>query len=152
MSGPATNHQAFQGFPNLDAPIANPDGTLTIPWYLFLISLWQKLGGSTVPTTAGVLTSATPGGKAQVVPTSGVSPFQYQALEGGQFLVTWPYETVPQFSREAGGEAIEFSRDNGTTWYLVGSAPRMIGLSTNDLVRVTWYTPGPPMMVFFPVK
>lgn len=34
------------GFPKLDAPMVNPDGTVSIPWYRFLIALWNRTGAS----------------------------------------------------------------------------------------------------------
>jgi len=39
--------QDLQAFPRLDSPLVDLEtGYLTPPWYRFLISLWQKLGGS----------------------------------------------------------------------------------------------------------
>lgn len=150
MSGTNPSGQN-QGFPNLDAPFVDPNLYISIPWYQLLVSLWRKTGGSIVPANVVMLTSTTVGGKAQPIVLA-TSPFQFTATEGGQLLVTWPYSLTPQFSRESGGEVIEFSRDGGTNWYLVGSAPRMVQVSAQDTVRVTWFTPGPPTVVFFPIQ
>lgn len=54
---PSAEHQAFQPFPKLDAPLVDPvTGLVTPPWYFLLVRLWQ-LSGSGLNTTpqGGVL-------------------------------------------------------------------------------------------------
>ncbi len=53
-----TQHQAFQNFPKLDSPVVNIGGTLSIPWYRALITLWQKSGPNLPTPTAAVVQSS----------------------------------------------------------------------------------------------
>ena len=141
----------YQAFLNLDAPIANPDLTVSIPWYQFFLTLWQRSGGSTTPTQAINLTNLTPGGITSPQ-TLVASPHLFVAPQVGQVLVTRKFSVVEATGVrkfERGGETVEFSRD-GNNYYLIGSAPSILTAQFGDSVRVSWFTSDPPIMIFFP--
>lgn len=150
MTIPNLVHQSFQPFPNLDAPIANNDLTVSIPWYQLFITLWNRSGGS---AGGGFITPTTPGGKGQPQALS-TSPFTLLTSTTGVLLITRKYTVVPGTgvrTREAGGETVEYSRDGGTTYYLAGSAPLALFITAQDQTRVSWFTSNPPIVVFFPI-
>lgn len=157
MSGPPGGltviRPQFQPFPNLDAPVVNNNLTVSVPWYQFFVTLWQRDGlGNGVPANAVNLTNLTPGGT-QEPQTLEASPFDLLTGVVGQLLVTRKYTIVPAtgvFTREAGGETVEFSRNGGTTWFLAGHAPLLLPLAAGDMARVSWRTAGPPIVIFFP--
>ena len=64
-SGP-TQHQAFQGVPRLDTPLIDDNGAISIPWYRFLIGLWQRLGSGFIEAQNAV-TLQSSGGMLQPV-------------------------------------------------------------------------------------
>lgn len=51
----ATVSSPQQGVPSFNYPIVNKDGTLSTAWYQFFISMWQRTGGATPPTTLSSL-------------------------------------------------------------------------------------------------
>ena len=148
-----------QPFPRLGTEFVSKDLRIGIPWYRLLITLWQRTGGSLVPTTGTVVLNNTVGGIQAVdaltgtvlgyvflgsasggpaVPLAvGASPFVYQALGPGTIVVT--------------GGQVEVSRNGGGTWYLVTLNGGAVPMVTNDKVRVTWYdNTNPPVATFFP--
>lgn len=92
-------------------------------WYVFFYSLYNAV------------TQGLPQAEGAITPTG--SPFVYQALLRGQFLV-------------AGGtvSAVEFSRD-GTTFYNAGITAGFVQMDAGDQVRVT-YTVA-PTLTFVPM-
>ena len=152
-------HQSFQGIPRLDSPVIDLETGYWVPsWYRFIISLWQKQGGSTtalqgvtvIQNNNGVLTaqnalsgqsngiigtSTMLGGAAQPQ-TLGASPFTFTAAKSGTLVV---------FAAEA-----EISRDGGVTYYAVTLTGGAIPVLNADKVRVTWLTAVPPKVTFFP--
>ena len=129
--------------------MANPDLSISIPWYRLLITLWNRTGGA---TSAGFLSPTTPGGSGQPQ-TLGASPFGFTATSGGQLLVSRKYTVGANGvrTREAGGETVEFSRDGGATFYFAATAPALLPISYQDQIRISWFTPGPPTVIFFPI-
>ena len=45
-----------QGFPQLTAPVADSSGRLTTPWYRFMLTMWERTGGSNSSSILGTYT------------------------------------------------------------------------------------------------
>ena len=59
MSDP-TLHQQYQAFPKLDSTLIDEGGRISIPWYQFLVRLWQACGLNFIPfQQTAVLTATT---------------------------------------------------------------------------------------------
>ena len=50
-SSPNVNQPVF---PLVTAPFVEPSGHLTVPWFRFLVNLWNRTGGSNAPVTSAV--------------------------------------------------------------------------------------------------
>ena len=125
--------QNFQAMPKLDARIANVDGTITIPWYRLLITLWNKTGGANVPTTGVGLFSSSIGGT-EILQVLAASPFTFVA-------------PVVGFLTAAGGK-IELSRSG--PWREVSITGGSFWLQAGDSARVTWFGDAPPEVIWWP--
>ena len=148
-----------QPFPRLNYEFVDEQRKLAIPWYKLLITLWQRSGGSFIPTSGSVILQNTLGGIQAVDATSGtiLGYVNLTAAVGGpaqpQVLGASPFTFVavgPGTVVVYGGE-VEVSRNAGVTWYSVtlngGSVPLLLG----DRIRVTWFDPAnPPVVTFFP--
>jgi hypothetical protein len=150
LTNPAAQHQAYQLIPNLDYPLVNQDGTLTIPWTRFFVNLWRRIGGSTTDLNATNVVTTQVGGAEQPQNFT-ANPFVFSAQSLGTMLVTRKYSTNGGLRREAGGDIVEFSRDNGVTWQLAGGCPMAMPLSAKDQLRVSWFSPSPPMLIWLPI-
>lgn len=148
-------------FPQIDTPFVEAGGTVTYPWYRFLVNLWQRTGaGMALPPNAVILldSNGTPpvqafdaitGELIGTVPLSGSAggPAQPQTLAASPFVFT---------AGEAGtltvfGGQIELSRDHGLTYYLVSLTGGPVPLLKGDKVQVTWFSTQPPSpVIFFP--
>lgn len=161
MQNQATSlrHQTFQPFPRLGTPLANEDGTVSIPWYRFLISLWNKLGQGTSQAANAVYlaltgantitayesatgneiavlaTSSAVGGPAVPVPV-GASPFTYTALVSGTLVVF--------------GARVDLSRDNGVTFYPASLVGGPIPLVLHDVAKLSWFSAAAPTVTWLP--
>lgn len=60
-TNPASVNQAYLAMPRLDTPFIDVGGRVSPPWYLFLVSLWQKIGGSNT-TLQGTVVLTNEGG------------------------------------------------------------------------------------------
>src|SRR5215469_10962496 len=123
MSLPGTD---FQGFPKLDSAFTNPNLTITIPWYRFLVNLWRRTGGSNVPQNAQALYDQSSGGAEEVL-NVGNSPLVFTATLVG-FLTVF-------------GAQVEINRTG--QWRLVSLVGGSFWLMNGDLARVTWTGVGP---------
>jgi hypothetical protein len=141
--------QQYQYIPNLDSPMVNPDLTITIPWYQLLIGLWRRTGGSTTPVTAQNVITTQTGAPAQVLVPVG-TPYEYSPKTLGNLVVTRKFSSLSIFNGTKGGETVEFSRDGGQNWYIVGCAPVILPLLAGDFVRISWFLAGAPTVVWFP--
>lgn len=151
-------NQGFVGFPQINTPFVNPDGSLSIPWYKFLIALWQKTGGGNTPvqqstyikpigggnfavfdaTTGanlGTITTVSPSGGPAQPKVVGASPWVFVAITIGTLAV------------ESG--QVELSRDGGVTWDVFSLAGAAVPVLVGDEVRVTYYN-STPKVTFFP--
>lgn len=143
-----------QPFPRLDTPLVGPNGSPSIPWYQFFVSLWQKVGAAYTPIASAVAlqlvgsaieaidTSSgaslgnlvTTGGVGPVSPLApGASPWVWQATTPGTLVVT--------------SAQVELSRD-GVTWYIVGPTGGAVPMQTDDQARLTWYGDTPKATFF----
>lgn len=59
MANPQLDHQGFQDFPKLDAPMVDSNGRLTFAWYRLLIRMWQALGLNFTSWTGTAFLNAT---------------------------------------------------------------------------------------------
>lgn len=90
-----SNSSVQTGVPKLDAPIVNPDGTVSIPWYRFWIALWNRTGqasGSVTLVLDGI--SSTQGSFLYR------GPEEWQGLapsDSGQVLATGGQEGLPSW-------------------------------------------------------
>lgn len=151
MANSSATISAAPTIPQVVQPLVLPDGTITQPWLRLLISLVTKTGaGVNAPTTVfltsvanGVISAFSAGTNgligtlftdSQFLAKVGlparelapaISPFVYAAVSRGSLVV------------ESG--QVEFSRDNGVTWYIAGLTGGMIPMLNKDQVRVTWY-------------
>lgn len=147
-----------QPFPKLDAPMVTPDGRVTFAWQQLLINLWLRVGGNVGVATSefvfitqngsGSTVNANGPGSGTVgrieligqpglpaVPVVvGASPFVYTALAAGSIGI------------ESG--QVEFSRDHGVTWFVVGLAGGMVPVRVDDKLRVTYYNSAPTVTFF----
>lgn len=73
MAGnPAVTHQAFQALPPADMPFLDERGNVSVPWYLFLNNIWQRLGGSQANTPGATHVNTGQAG-------TDASPYLYQS-------------------------------------------------------------------------
>ena len=71
---PAANQS---GVPRLDSPFVQPSLVIAIPWYRFLITLWNRTGGASGDGS---------GGTAAALPTGFVAWQAFDAIESGFLL------------------------------------------------------------------
>jgi len=144
--------------PKFDTPFVNADGTVQIPWYKFLISLYTRSGGnapdqlgvylqldtqsgnifaflSGTDQFLGILLTQSSVPRPVVNLQFDVSPGIYQAGQPGQLIVQ--------------GAQIELSRDQAT-WYIAQTTGGPVQMAFNDIARITWGTGLPLPAVFFP--
>lgn len=82
MNSTGSQHQEFQPLPQLGTPIVDPTtGIADASWYRFIISLWQKLGGTRSEQTTAVFVQ-------QTGPTSVVLRNAQTGVQIGGFIVT----------------------------------------------------------------
>lgn len=157
-----TSHQVAQPIPRLGTPLVNSDGTPSIPWYRFLITLWQRAGSgnqnidtqtavvlqdngdgtfeaynAVTGADLGTLSPSSAGGGPAQPQTVGASPWTFTASVVGGFLVVYAAQ-------------VELSRDSGVTWYTVTLNGGAVPMAKNDRARLTWYTTQAPTATFFP--
>jgi hypothetical protein len=77
--------------------------------------MWQLANAQALPLPSGIAV--------------GVSPFLYQFLYAGSGSV---------IVQGAGVTLVEFTRDQGTTWYPIGMAAGMYAVSQGDYLRITY--------------
>lgn len=133
---PATSHQTFQPMPKLDAPLTNANGNVSIPWYYFLVTLWQRTGGSSGQPVSGNIIYDNSTGGAEIVQTLAASPFVFLAAGVG-------------FLTAAGGK-IELNRSG--VWYEVSVTGGSFWLMAGDQARVTWFGDAPPQVIWWPTQ
>lgn len=144
-----------QQFPKLDSPIIDEHGNVSIPWYRFFISLWQRTGGSTFPAnivtlvlSAGSLPilalSSTMKILGQLFTTTGGMP---QALAPGASPFVWQAPGCGFVVVESG--KVEISR-GGVSWYQASVVGGEFVLVQGDFIRLTWYGADAPKVTFFP--
>ena len=159
MSGTTKNQtttltqQVYPSFPEVDFPIANPNGTITVPWQRLLLAMWLKLGGSNTASTARAITSVTTGSPVLPQNPSG-SPFVFISQNFGTLVVGRNYSVDPVSGKRVlsdGSATIEISRNQGTTWFLAGLGQLAIPVLVSDQVRVSWSGPVSPVVNFLPV-
>lgn len=147
-----------QGFPRLDTPLVNADGSISIPWYRLLVQLYRQGGGSAPINQSVVLqlvggdinaydtegnfiatlqTADSPGGAAQVL-SPVVSPFYYTASVSGTLL--------------AFGCRLELSRDSGANWQVVSLTGGALPMLTEDEARMSWFSAVAPSVVWLPAS
>lgn len=148
-----------QAFPQLNTPVIQQDGRVSIPWYKFFISLWQKAGSAYTPVVGSVALQNTGSGIEAIDATSGASLGFLITTGAPGAVIPIPQGVSPQTYVPASpgtlvvaGAQVELSRDSGVTWYLAspngGSFPLLFG----DRARMTWYGADPliPKMSFWP--
>lgn len=136
MAGqPSTLHQYYQPMPKLDAPLTNPNGNVSIPWYYFLVSLWQRVGGSNIPTNSKILFDSS-AGAAEQVQAPVANPFTFKAPVVGSLTV-------------AGGK-VELQRSGA--WYEVSVLGGSFWLMSGDSARISWFGDAPPEVVWWPTQ
>lgn len=59
MANPQLDHQAFQDFPKLDAPMVDSNGRINFAWYRLFIRMWQALGLNFTSWTGTAFLNAT---------------------------------------------------------------------------------------------
>jgi len=153
------------GFPQVTAPLVEPEtGLIVFVWYAFLRQLWLRVGGAVGNILTGALAGVVPlltigqsvvalvagelqkDGNVRVnTPVEGDAP-QIVALGNSPFV----FHTVFQGTLVVFGGEVELSRDTGTTWYKVGLAGGAVPVLVGDEIRITWYSPVPPPVTFFP--
>ena len=167
----ATAHQSYQTVPYLSTPLTNPDGTISIPWYQFLVSLAQRTGMTTPGTAAvdGLQSSQNSVVLGQTSQAAGAPLAAYSALSGDylgtlqladeaggpaepQTLTTspWTFTAAMGGTLEVFSGAVEISRDGGVTWYTIGLCGGAVPVLLDDQVMVTWYSTDIPVVVFLP--
>lgn len=156
-AAPPNPSVATQPFPQLSTPMVNPDGRVSFAWQQLFINLWLRVGGGAgVPTTQIVVVTQNNTSSANATDANGVAlgQIQYTGQAGQTTIVLTvgpsPFVYVAPSSGAVGVESgqVEFSRDGGVTFYVVGLSGGMIPMRTNDQVRVTYYN-DPPAMEFF---
>lgn len=112
--------------PLYDVPFLGPDGKLTEAWWIFLLQLFNRSGGSSGTGNIG-----------RVVPvTVGISPFIYKAPSNGVAMIS------------AGGISnLEYTR-GGVTWYQTGMFRGAFPMAQGDALRITHVAA--PSMIFAP--
>jgi hypothetical protein len=115
-----------QGFPTIQTPLVLPDGSINPVWWNFLISIYQRTGGTTGDSGG---TSLPP-----VILTPTGSPFLYSPPVSGTVFMSGGGITKVTLSR-AGASAA------------VGNFRSGIRMANTDTVEV-WFVE-PPHMVFF---
>jgi hypothetical protein len=156
------------GFPQITSPFVDPETFhITRPWYQFLRGLWIKSGqavgsiitgflspnlvipiitiqGKDFAAVSGVyqvnetvqVTTPVEGAAPVVVAPGAVSPFTYKATFQGTLIVF--------------GAQIEYSRNQGVTWYLASLTGGPLPVLANDWVRITWFGAAAPPVTFLP--
>lgn len=112
-----------QGLPAPNLPITNPGGTISIPWYQFFNSLWQRTGGGTNNGNVQSVTVSASGGISAAVtnPNSNVQivlSINSQSILAGLNTFT---ALTPGLVPASGGGNINFLRADGT-WDSPGSS------------------------------
>ena len=124
-----------QGFPNINQPLAGPNGWITRPWLQLLISLWNRtgaaVGGSTVPSGvvmdfAGIEANIPPGWlKCGQTVSAAAFPNLFTAIgytwggSGDNFSL--PPQNV--FSKGVGSDAVGSTGGAATIALSVGDLP-----------------------------
>lgn len=157
------NHQSYVKIPRSDEPIADASGQLTHVWLTYLMGLFRAVGQSfnslpngafiqQNPTNAGAplqVLSAIDGSVIGTIMLEGTipPPAQPQVLGSSPFVfrTTQASGTLLVSSGE-----LEFSRDNGGTWYPIGLTGGSPVLQRNDSARVTWFGGSPPTVIWLP--
>jgi hypothetical protein len=158
MTIPQPQKLGFSPVPQLGTPLVDSNGNISIPWYRFILNLWQTIGGLGQQVTSAVYLSVTNGvvsafqslggvllgtiiftksrGSPAIPLVLGASPFIYIAPVSGSLLVY--------------GGQLEMSRDNAVTWYPVGLTGGALRMLFDDQARVTWFGAAAPPVVFMP--
>lgn len=112
--------------PPYDVPFLGPNGKITQAWWIFLLQIFNRTGGSNGQGNIGA-----------VVPVAvGISPFIYKAASGGVAMIS------------AGGiSKLEYTRD-GNTWYQTGMFRGAFPMAKGDALRITHIAA--PSMIFAP--
>ena len=152
----ATTHQQYQGFPNLDSPLMDPEsGGPSIPWYQFFIALWSRVGAkiqsapesavitnnanniTIVSTFTGEVIGTIPiltGGPDIAVPIVGNPPFEWPAPAIGKLVVA--------------GAQVSIKRSG--VCYIASPTGGAIPLVKGDIVSLMWFTQDLPTIRWFP--
>ena len=139
----ALQHQTYQPFPKLNAPIIDDAGNVSIPWYRLLITLWTRSGGSV--TNGSVNGTVQSDGNLQIstkVEGNGIEPIA---------VAQSPQIFAPTFQGTLIATAcqVELSRNQGQTWFVVSPMGGAIPMLVNDWARFTWYGQS-PTLTFLP--
>jgi hypothetical protein len=154
MAAPPSNTQPF---PELGTPLVDANGAVSIPWYRFFVSLWQKTGGAGLITTGvyfaivnglvvayqalskaklGTLVMSSSAGAAAQSLTLTASPQVYTATIAGTFFTN--------------GGQLSISRDGGASWFIFSVTGGAVPMLNADKVKVVWEY-SPPLAQFLPV-
>lgn len=145
---------AFPG--KTGAPLVDSNGNITQPWYRMLLTLWQRVGGSSVvnenfyyiDNSGGSPVIVNPQGTSGgTIPTSGGAggPAQPQVLGASP----WTYAATQAGSLVVDAGKVQVSRDGGVSWYSVGYLGGMVRLLAGDQAKVSWVG-DPPVVAFLP--
>lgn len=153
---------SYQAFPQLGTPFIDEFGQVSKPWYMLLVSMFAKLGGSqsTIANSAFIQQQPTGSGAPLGVYAGGtgaqIGVVQLTDLPGGAAVPLAPaaspfiYTALAQGTLIVFSAKVEISRDTGANWLPVSLNGGAIPLLKNDQIRLTWFSADPPEVTFLP--
>ncbi len=156
MSGTRPQHQPI---PQFAAEFTTPEGRLAAPWYRWFITLWRLTGAQVLDWTRSVFFQTSASGNGLEVfsaaDNSLLGSVAYIGRPGApaevQTLVASPFVFGPTVRAGvlvvSGGQA-EVRRSG--IWFPIGLVGGVIPVLPEDSVRVSWFGPEPPPVVFLP--
>lgn len=149
---------ATQPFPQLSTPLVNPDGRVASAWQQLFINLWLRVGGGVGAATSQFV-FVTQNGTSSSVNANGpgagtlgrIELIGQPGLPAVPIVVgASPFVIKVAAAGSVGVESgqVEFSRDAGMTWFIVGTAGGLLPVRTNDQIRVTYFRVAPTVTFF----
>lgn len=139
--------KAQNTIPRLETPLVNPDGTVSIPWYYFLIQTFKNAGGSSPGSIVSYLIQNNLGGFDIINASTGAKIGSVSNTDGpGAPIVPIPLTSNPfVYTVSTAGHVtvdsgmVELSRD-GTNYYPVSLVGGEFVLRNGDSVRISWFS------------
>lgn len=147
--------QPFNGFPRLDTAFVDlSNGYIVRPWQRFLLSLWQKTGGSNSSLPGAYYLNATPDGQIGIYQTltgklvgvlNPVNPQPPEVLTLTSNPFVWTPK-VPGTLIVFGGK-LQIERATATL-YDIGLTGGCVPMLHGDSVTISWFGPDAPPSVW----